>query len=64
MRQDNLDKLSNKTLKCNSSPEKHVFFYLFPDCLCIIIHFSASPDDDPSPGFVFIRTGVQTEKSN
>ena len=20
-------------------------------------------DDDPSPGFVFIRTGVQTEKS-
>ena len=21
-------------------------------------------DDDPSPGFVFIRTGVQTEKSN
>ena len=29
--------------KCNSSPEKHVFFYLFPDCLCIIIHFSASP---------------------
>ena len=32
-----------KTLKCNSSPEKHVFFYLFPDCLCIIIHFSAYP---------------------
>ena len=30
-------------LKCNSSPEKHVFLYLFPDCLCIIIHFSASP---------------------
>ena len=21
-------------------------------------------DDDPSPGFVFIRTGMQTEKSN
>ena len=21
-------------------------------------------EDDPSPGFVFIRTGVQTEKSN
>ena len=32
-----------KMLKCNSSPEKHVFFYLFPDCLCIIIHFSAYP---------------------
>ena len=30
-------------LKCNSSPYKHVFLYLFPDCLCIIIHFSASP---------------------
>ena len=29
-------------LKCHSSPEKHVFFYLFPDCLCNI-HFSASP---------------------
>ena len=28
-------------LKCNSSPDKHVFLYLFPDCLCIIIHFSA-----------------------
>ena len=30
-------------LKCNSSPDKHVFLYLFPDCLCIIIHFSVSP---------------------
>ena len=30
-------------LKCNSSPDKHVFLYLFPDCLCIIIHFSAYP---------------------
>ena len=30
-------------LKCNSSPDKHVFLYLFPDCLCIIIHFSAHP---------------------
>ena len=29
--------------KCNSSPDKHVFLYLFPDCLCIIIHFSACP---------------------
>ena len=28
-------------LKCNSIPDKHVFLYLFPDCLCIIIHFSA-----------------------
>ena len=28
-------------LKCNSSPDKHVFLYLFPDCLCIIIHFPA-----------------------
>ena len=27
-------------LKYNSSPDKHVL-YLFPDCLCIIIHFSA-----------------------
>ena len=32
-----------KSLKCNSSPDKHVFLYLFPDCLCIIIHFSAYP---------------------
>ena len=30
-------------LKCNSSPDKHVFLYLFPDSLCIIIHFSAYP---------------------
>ena len=31
-------------LKCNSSPDTHVFLYLFPDCLCIIIiHFSAYP---------------------
>ena len=28
-------------LKCSSSPDKRVFLYLFPDCLCIIIHFSA-----------------------
>ena len=48
---------------CNSSPDKHVFLYLFPDCLCII-HFSAYLDDDLSLGFVLIRTGVQTEKSN
>ena len=34
---------SRKTLKCNSSPDKDVFLYLFPDCLCIIIHFSAYP---------------------
>ena len=33
----------NPFLKCNSSPDKHVFPYLFPDCLCIIIHFSVSP---------------------
>ena len=32
-----------KTLKSNSSPDKHVFLYLFPDSLCIIIHFSAYP---------------------
>ena len=32
-----------KLWKCNSSPDKHVFLYLFPDCLCIIIHFSAYP---------------------
>ena len=31
------------SLKCISIPEKHVVFYLFPDCLCIIIHFSAYP---------------------
>ena len=30
-------------LKCNSSPDKNVFLYLFPDSLCIIIHFSAYP---------------------
>ena len=30
-------------LKCNSSPDKHVFLYLFPDCLGIIIHFSGYP---------------------
>ena len=30
-------------LKCNSSPDKHIFLYLFSDCLCIIIHFSAYP---------------------
>ena len=35
--------ISRKMLKCNSSPDKHVFLYLFPDCLCIIIHFSAYP---------------------
>ena len=31
------------SLKCNSSPDKHAFLYLFPDSLCIIIHFSAYP---------------------
>ena len=51
-------------LKCNSSPDKHVFLYLYPGCLCIIIHFSAYPTTIRAPGFVFIRTGVQTEKSN
>ena len=30
-------------LKCNSSPDIHVFLYLFSDCLCIIIHFSVYP---------------------
>ena len=30
-------------LKCNSSPDKHVFLHLFPNCLCIFIHFSADP---------------------
>ena len=33
----------NCILKCNFSPDEHVFLYLFPDCLCIIIHFSAYP---------------------
>ena len=33
--------ICGKGLKCNSSPDKHVFLYLFPDSLCIIIHFSA-----------------------
>ena len=32
-----------ESLKCNSSPDKHVFLYLFPDCLRIIIHFSVYP---------------------
>ena len=35
--------LCGNGLKCNSSPDKHVFLYLFPDSLCIIIHFSAYP---------------------
>ena len=34
--------IGHSFLKCNSSPDKHVFLYLFPDCLCIIIHFSVS----------------------
>ena len=35
----------NATLQCKSSPDKHVFLYLFPDslCTCIIIHFSVYP---------------------
>ena len=37
-------------LKCNSSPDKHFFLYLFLDRLCIIIHFSAYP--------MMIRAGV------
>ena len=37
------NKVVKDILKCNSSPDKHVFLYLFPDCLCIIIHFSAYP---------------------
>ena len=42
----NLDK---QELKCNSSPDKHVFLYLFPDSLCIIIHFSAYPTTIRAP---------------
>ena len=38
---NNEDKYQIDYLKCNSSPDKHVFLYLFPDSLCIIIHFSA-----------------------
>ena len=36
-----IEECSKYWLKCNSSPDKHVFLYLFPVCLCIIIHFSA-----------------------
>ena len=36
-------KFTGTPLKCNSSPDKHVFLYLFPDSLCIIINFSAYP---------------------
>ena len=35
--------VNHGSLKCNFSPDKHVFLYTFPDCLCIIIHFSAYP---------------------
>ena len=24
-------------LKCNSNPDKHVFLYLFPDSLCVML---------------------------
>ena len=35
--------VNHGSLKCNFSPDKHVFLYSFPDCLCIIIHFFAYP---------------------
>ena len=35
--------LFGKGLKCISSPDLHFFLHLFPDCLCIFIHFSAYP---------------------